>query len=457
MCKVECYKAFEDAQSIYDDFIKESFNNYGLADQETFRNFHSEAKDKSITLFRSRALGDVSEEYLKLLKEKIKEKFTYYFKLNNDESKSNMIRILQKWYSVIEYKIQSSELKNVEDIEMEFRNLEFKITENFGKFEFRVELFNDFKSKVLNFAGEFFLNKMNHEVSIVKQENKQIIEKLNQDISEMKSIHEKDLQKKNINLDQIKLENSEIKEQLNKIKENYAILEKEKDLLQRNLNDKLERVKDEYERKITDNILKSNILEDKVKEFERKSITVQAEAEKDKALYEQKIEQLTKQITDMNKKEKEYENEMKSQIKEQNIALKETNQKLDANLKNLQNKIEEFKEKNLILENSLTETENKLEIEKNKNEENLNKLNTEREELNNKINLIKNKLEAEKNKLNSDLKEKESDFKLSENFMKIKLEELEIIKKDYRYTKIKEVMEENKILLEELSKMRNFL
>jgi hypothetical protein len=186
MCKLESYKAFELAQSNYEDFIRDMFNTHGISDQDTFKKFHSEAKEKSLTLFKSKALGEVSDDYLKLLREKIKEKYNYYSKYNIDESKNNLIRILQKWYSVIEYKIQAGELKNVDEIEIEFKNLEVKFHENFGKFEFRFELFNDFKSKVLNFAGDFFTTKMKSEVELLKQENQQIINKLNQDIIELK-------------------------------------------------------------------------------------------------------------------------------------------------------------------------------------------------------------------------------------------------------------------------------
>ena len=216
MCKVESYKAFDHAQAIYDELIRESFNNHGITDQFTFKQFHNEAKEKSLQEFKSKALGEVSEEYLIMLKEKIKEKYNYFSKLNLEESKGNLLRILSKWYSVIEYKIQSQELKNVEEIELEFKNLEVKINENFSKFEFRIELFNDFKSKVLNFAGNFFSSKMENDLQILRQENNQIVNKLNNEMNELKSNQEKELLKKKENIDQLKEENEELKEKLNK-------------------------------------------------------------------------------------------------------------------------------------------------------------------------------------------------------------------------------------------------
>lgn len=426
MCKFESCKAYEHAQAVYDDFIREIFNSQGISDNETFRSYHVEAKQQCLEIFRSKALGEASEEYLKLLKEKIKEKYNYYSKLNIDESKLNFQRILQKWYSVIEYKIQAGELKNVDEIENEFRNLENKINENFAKFEFRIELFNDFKSKVLNFAGEFFMSQMKNEVNIIKQENLQVIEKLNQEIIELKSNHEKELNKKTLTLDILKTENTEIKESLNKLKENFALLEKEKTITEKNLTDKIERIKEDYERKLTELYLKNNQQEDKVKEFERKAITIQAESEKEKALYEQKIDQMTKQIEDLNKRDKESGVELKSQLKEQQIALREALQKYESTVKSYQGEVESLKDRIIDLESGNSDKENKLEFEKNRADEFEKKLISEKTDLTEKVNILKKSLEMERNKHLNDIKNKEQDFASKENLLKIKLEEMEL-------------------------------
>jgi hypothetical protein len=426
MCKFESCKAFEQAQAVYDDFIREIFNTHGISDNETFKSYHGQAKEESLKIFKSKALGEASEEYSKLLKEKIKEKYNYYSKLNIDESKLNFQRILQKWYSVIEYKIQAGELKNVYEIENEFKNLEVKINENFAKFEFRIELFNDFKSKVLNFAGDFFMNQMKNEVKIIQQENIQVIEKLNQDIIELKSNHEKELNKKSLSLDLFKTETSELKDSLNKLKENLAVLEKEKTITEKNLSEKMERIKEDYERKIKEINLKNIQQEDKVKEFERRAITIQAESEKEKALYEQKIDQMTKQIEDFNKRDKESGVELKSQLKEQQIALREALQKYEKIVKIFQGEVEALKEKIIDLDSSNSDREHKLEFEKNRADEFEKKLILEKTELTEKINLLKKTLENEKNKHINDFKNKDQDYLSKEQMLKIKLEEIEI-------------------------------
>ena len=71
MCKVESYKAFEEAEQLYENYLKEKLENT----DDNLEDIHKEAKENAINLFNKKALGDVREEYLKQLKNKIKEKF----------------------------------------------------------------------------------------------------------------------------------------------------------------------------------------------------------------------------------------------------------------------------------------------------------------------------------------------------------------------------------------------
>ncbi len=426
MCKYECQKAFDESERIYENLVRDFFMSNGATDQISFKSFNQEAKLKAFENFKSKAIGDISIEYQKMLKEKIKEKSHYFIGINTEENKINVGKKLDKWSSVIEFKIQNGELRSPDEIELEFKGLKNKLDEEYPTFDMKSELFNKFKSKVLNFASEFFLNKMNNEVDIIKQENQQIISKLNCEIKDMKTNYENDLTKKNYNLEQLKQDNQFLKDEINKLKENLAILEKEKDLQIKNINDKNDRIKEEYERKINDIYSKLTIQEEKAKDIERKGITVSAEAEKEKALYEQKIEQLTKQLEEYVKREKDSGVELKSHIKEQSIAYKEATAKYDSQAKAMRNELESLREKLIDLESNVQEKDNKLEFEKYRNEELQNKLNFEKNEVGEKLNAIKIKLEAEKVALLNDLKNKANDFNTKENLLKIKYEEAEL-------------------------------
>jgi hypothetical protein len=424
MCKVECYKAFEQSEEIYEKLIRElSTNNPSM---KSLKEIHEEAKEKAILNYKAKAIGEISEEFSKMLKNKIKEQYNYYFNLHMEENKNNFLRILKKWYSVIEYKIQGNELKNPDEIDNEFKSLEYMMNENYANYEGRYELFNNFKTKVLKFSLEFFVNKFNTEAEIIKQEKIQIVEKLNNEIKEIKSKYDIDLAKRNLCYEQIKQENMELKENINRLKENFALLEKENDLQIKNYSEKSERLKEEYDRKINNLYNNLNFHEEKSKDIERKNITLKAEFEKEKALYEQKIEQQNKQIEEFTKREKENGVEIKSQLKEQNNAYKENMQKYETQIKSMRLELENLKEKLIDIESQNQEKEHKLELEKIKFEEISNKLNIEKRDFSEKINTLKAKFDTEKNNFLRDLKNKNEEISTKENLLRIKCEENEI-------------------------------
>lgn len=395
MCKIESYKAFEEAERVYENFLRENFDMNGL-NEESIKKIHSEAKVNSMGLFKRKSMGDIATDYEHQLKSKMKEKLSFYTKLNQEETKNNLLKLLQKWYPIIEFKIQSTELKTVDDIEYELKSVEYKVNEAFNSFELKDAMLNDFKSRILSFAAEFFLNKMHNEIELVKAENTQIMNNLSAEANETKANFEKEITKKNAAIDQKKLETSELKEELSKIKEKLAISEKENDLNIKNYNDKLSNLKEESERKLTEIQSKLSLNDEKTKDAERRALTVQAESEKDKALTDQKIDHLSKQLEDYAKKEKESGSELKSQLKEQAIALKDSQTKYEAQLKTLSITNEQLREKIIDLEGNLNYRDESSESEKNKIEEQLMKLNLEKEDLNSKLLAMKTKLDSEK-------------------------------------------------------------
>lgn len=429
MCKVESYKAFEEAEKEYEKIIRNQLENSNGFNEELLKKIHYEAKIKATEIFNKKALGEPAKEFETQLKLKVKEKFSYYSKLAEEETKNNILRVLQKWYSIIEYKIQSGEFKNVDDIEVDFNQLENKLSDTFSNFSLRAELFNDFKSKVLNFAGDFFINKMNNELAFLKNENAQAIDKLNFQITEVKSNYEKDLSKKNSSLELVKQENTELREQIKSIKENLAVLEKEKDMMSKNLTSLMERQKMEYESKISSLNLKCQSHEEKQKEAERKVITIQGEAEREKALLEQKVDHFSKLIEDYSKREKESGVELKSHLKEQTIALKEASQKYEIQIKNLTEINDDLTEKLNDLESHLANKEQLYDAEKIRADDLQLKFNLEIKDLNEKNSSLRKQLADEKTKSLEELTSKENDYNNKISYMKLQQDELELKRK----------------------------
>ena len=454
MCKVESYKAFEEAEQLYENFLKEKLENT----DDNLDDIHKEAKENAINLFNKKALGDVKEDYLKQLKNKIKEKFNYYNKLQDEEVKGKIIRVLNKWYSIIEQRIQNEEFNNLDEINKDFETLEQKLNETFPNYSGKTNLFNNFKSKVLNFGGNFFTKKAENEKKFMEEQNLQKIKKMKEEMESTKNNLTKENEKKQIIINQNNEKISELQEELNHMKEILAVTEKEKEITTNNFNNQITRLKEDFDRKIKQAELNTNDNEEKQKEAERKYITIKAEFEKEKALLDQKIEHLTRQIEDYTKREKEMRQEINSQLKEQSIAYKDKSEKYENTIKNLNDENDELKEKMVDLESNLEQMGLDLKNEKLKIDEINKKNEKDINELENELIQTKQKAQEEKNKLENNYTNKINDLNTKIKNFTIKNEENEIKYKnleDNSRIKIAQLEKENAILKQENSLLKN--
>ena len=426
MCKVESYKAFEEAEIIYENYLKENLENT----DDTLDKIHKEAKEQALDLFKKKALGDVSNEYLKQLKAKMKEKYSYYLKVQEEENKGKIIRVLNKWYSIMEQRIQNNEFKTVDEISKDFISLEKRLNETFPSYTGKSELFNEFKTRVYAFAGNYFSKKAESEKKFIEEQNEQKIKALKDDLDTAKKNFNKETEKKEIIISQNKTQINDLQEELNNIKENLAVTQKEKEIDGLNYKNQIQRIKDDYERKLRDAENKTNDNEEKSKEAERKLITIKAQYDKEKALLNQKVEHLTKQIDDYQKREKEMKSEINSQLKEQTIAYKDKMEKYEKNLKNLTNENDKLKEQIVDLESQIEGLEASLNSEKIKNEDLIQKSNKEIEELEENLNDLKRISSEEKDKIQNELNIKLDEVTSENKKLKLKLEENDIKNKN---------------------------
>ena len=313
MCKVESYKAFEEAEQIYENYLKENLDNT----DDPLEEIHKEAKEQALEHFKSKALGDISQEYLKQLKSKIKEKYSYYLKVQDEENKGKIIRV------ILEQRIQNNEFKSIEEISKDFITLEEKLNDTFQNYSGKTELFNEFKTRVFAFAGNYFSKQAEREKKFLEEQNEQKLKKLKSELETTKNNYNKENEKRQLILSQNQSQIKDLQEELNQTKETLALTQKEKEIESMNYSNQINRLKDDYERRLHDAEAKTNDNEEKSKEAERKVITIKAEYDKQKALLSQKVDHLTKQIEDYSKREKEMKQETNSQLKEQSIALKD--------------------------------------------------------------------------------------------------------------------------------------
>ena len=301
MCKVESNRAYEEAEQIYENYLVENLENTS----DLLEDIHKEAKIQALEHFKSKALGEVAAEYLKQLKSKIKEKYNYYLNVQDEENKSKINRVLNKWYSILEQRIQNNDFKSIDEIEKDFKTLEEKLNETFPNYLGKSELFNEFKTKVFGFSGNYYAKKAENEKKFLEEQNEQKLKKLRNDLESAKNNYNKENEKNKIILNQNNTKIKDLEEELHQLKETLDVTEKEKEIESKNLNNQIQRIKDDYERRLKDSESKTADNEEKSKEAERKVITIKAQYDKEKALLEQKIDHLNKQIDDYIKREKE--------------------------------------------------------------------------------------------------------------------------------------------------------
>ena len=434
MCKVECQKAFELSETVYEQYLKENLNDIAqsgsINTSEFIQGVYKVAKDNALTIFKKKCLGDNVDEYVKNLKKIFKDKLRIYEDQAEEINKREMFKKLKQFYDYFENKLYNPKSQDdevsCEKIDEELKRMEYKINERFGEFKLKNELFNDFKANVFYLVGSYLKNNSSLVLEQIKNEKAEILRKQNEEIEEIKQNNLKELKKKTALIESMKTEILEAKEQNSELKHKLLSLEKDNEINSKSTNEKLFRIKDEYEKKIGDmqKIIITN--DEKVREADRKVLQIENEKVKEVALLEQKNQYLTKQVEDLKKSGMDSGAELKSQLKESSNALKESSIKYENKIKSLSQTLDQVKESLVETEANCKRAEALLESEKDKVLEIEKKIKQEREENDIKINNLKKKYDLDKEKLSEELSTKEKDLERNFNKLKISYEELEL-------------------------------
>ena len=433
MCKVECQKAFEMAETIYENYLKENLGDATSGNMNTteyIHNVHQVAKDNALQAFKKKSLGENVDDYVQQLKNAFKEKLKYYEEQAEEGIKREMFKKLKQFYAYFENKVynpkSSEDEVTVEKIDEELKKMEFKINERYGDFKLKNEIFNEFKANVFFFIGNYIKNNCTMQLDQLKAEKEDLHKKIAEEVEEQKQNHLKDIKKKSQIIETMKTELLEYKENESNLKQKLLSVEKDLDILEKSNNEKTMRQKDENDRKLGE--LQKQLIgqDEKVREAERKVIQIENEKSKEIALLEQKNTHMQKQIEDLKKLEKDSGTELKSQLKEVTTAFKESNAKYEQKIKVLNETIDNLREQVVDTDSNLKKTETLLEAEKEKNTDLEAKIKQLKDDLEEKHTTLKKKHETDRLKLNDFFAQKEKDSEMSLNKLKIAHEELEV-------------------------------
>ena len=375
ICKNECMKAMYDAMETYDKMIKEILHNKLPMTFDELKICHKMAKEQALSNYKKKAIGDVSEEFLKEFSKKIKQKLAIIKVENEKESIRVCSSFINQEFYTIEKKLKNNEYKSYIEYERDIRLFYTYFMENGPKTVNKQVILLEFLQKNLNDGANFFIRTLNQEAEFQKTIAGELTKKLEQEIKESKD----DTMKEKNNLlgkvAQLQAEKTDLELREQGLKENLGEIKGEKEKIERSYKADLQNEKNEIQRILQEYKGKLSSNEENLKEIERQNLFTSSENEKEKALLQQKISYLEKNLEEINKKEKDQSNEMKNTKKDHIGQIKEISGKYDTLTKTQQMKINELQEKLLELENDIATKEQKYEMERKKwnlNENNFN-------------------------------------------------------------------------------------
>lgn len=403
LCDWENRKAFEEAENVYIDVFKRSLTKKTM-DNSELNILHDQAKEKSLEMFKRKSIGDLSTAIKKTLKKKIEENLNHFASLNDEENKNEIFNFLNNQFNKIENKLKNNELNNLDEINKEMDEIENKIFSNFPNTQAKKEILLDFKNKLVFFAANFIFKKISLELNLQKDKAEEERSKSNL----LKQNFEVELKLKTDNLTTLGFEVTKLKDQLESLSERGVLLDKDKEKTKQIFEEKIFKLKEDNAKLVSELQEKIKNLEKKNLETELKSYEIRENYEKEKAALTIKIEYLNKTVDEYAKKEKEHNNEIQNQLKENILINKTTLNNYENKISDLNSIVLELQDKILDLENNLNKKEHSLEVNKAELESLFIKYNNEKNDLLEKNNLIKSQFESYKSKTMEEIEEKES-------------------------------------------------
>lgn len=435
ICKNECAKALEEAQEIYNSKIQQLLAENFPNSQENIMSMHREARKKSYDFFKAKALGEESQRIYIKLKEIVNEKLEQLKFQNEVEAEKQGLEFLRNNYSRLHAKLRSGEYKTFLEFEREMRTLQQYFKEHGPNGPYReLTLLTFCQGKIID-AADIFMKHLYSEIEIIESTTAEKIKVIQADST---AFREEIVRERTELAKKIQVTESEKKELVAKDSawlEQINALKAEKEKIEGELRGSIKTIKDEASAEIKKALEKVAIHEDTVKNIERKSAQQLSEFNEKCALLDQKINFLESSLEDLKKKEKDLMNENKNLVKTHAFTLKDVQQKLESQIKLLENKLESETEARINLEKESEEKEKQYLDGKSLYEDTLKKLQNRLEETAQHIKTITQNSEQKERDYTSKLKEYEKTYEDTIVKLTRKLEETE-----KKFKKMEEVL-----------------
>ena len=228
----------------------------------------------------------------------------------------------------------------------------------------RKTLVLEYCEKMQGEVAGIFENKFLSEIELQKTLTQDQVQKLESQVSELKEEHRAEINAISTKIRFLEAEKAELSAKEQALRENYNSTIKEKDSIQRELEERLSEEKKQLERIIKMMHDKMSHQEDQVRTAQEKVLTIESDSNKQQALNEQKISYLEKALEEAKNKERGYGCELKNAKKDYMNGMKETISKYENQIKELQNKLDLSKDQIGELEAKIAEMQQSHENER---------------------------------------------------------------------------------------------
>jgi len=364
ICRTECFKSLKSASETYESLLKDVMQNKLPLPVEELKNYHIIGKQRAVGLFKRKALGDYTEEYLKDLMKDIKLKY-FNLKLENEREFNRVANnFLVKEYQAIEKKLKNKEYKAYSEFERELKYMQAHFLESGPNGPNKRLVVFEFVQKALTEGSNFFVKLSKQEIEIQNALMQEIKQKSEEEMKNMKNETLKEKQNFLQKISQLESEKMDLTVQEQNFKASIEQLKEMKEKTEIELRQELQSEKAANHRSLEEYKNKVNQNDDSIKEMERRIFMNDSEQEKQKALLKQRCEHFENLCEQISNREKELIVEIKTMKKEHLNLTREASFRADAIQKELQNKLDQQTQKLIELESEFSNKEFNYELEK---------------------------------------------------------------------------------------------
>ena len=245
--------------------------------------------------------------------------------------------------------------QNIQSLEYTLQEIQQLYEQNVPEFGEKFLIFLNLKCQFFNDLIYFVHANLDNENQSINKILNELKDRNQSSILETKETFRLERQTIDTQLKEAMLAKTEGEASLELLREQYEALKDQKEEEDRHNQSALKAAKEQHQKKLDGQIRLKDEFEDKMQEMHRKNIQVESEFEKQKALLEQKVSFLEKNLEEKMSKEREYMSNWTNQKSELSNEIRNVCSKYETEIKQLSIELHEEKEKSQELENQLVD------------------------------------------------------------------------------------------------------